>query len=393
MPTTAEERAASVESTEASAGETLGSRLAEAGVDLEHAAVYRNTARRAPNSETSVRAIAEQMLQDARSPVGSEGLERLRQFTSAGKSMRAVTPGTNIVVAVATEGTLAEVGLVMRVIGPPTRRETIVEYDPAFRGSITWVVPTETNVEATRAVQGLVYDGGANKVRSPLQRFTTPNATPKPIVDPIRRPTREQVLKAMKDWRENPAAFLTETGSGEPRSVYLLDPSDETAKLHPLKAVAKRVLGDLGPGFTTRRYEAQLKPESLGFEVITASEQEMSDWVSRVEEDIDAFEGDTIEILAQKRRRNRRIIASFKWDRMHGGTLACDGCGVTAATLGGEKVPKSSYPSLFDADHKQPLWKGERVTRKQDLNLLCPNCHRVRHVSERITATSIRSSG
>lgn len=307
--------------------------------------------------------------------------------------MRAVTPGTNIVVAVATEGTLAEVGLVMRVIGPPTRRETIVEYDPAFRGSITWVVPTETNVEATRAVQSLVYDGGANKVRSPLQRFTTPNATPKPIVDPIRRPTREQVLKAMKEWRENPAAFLTETGSGEPRSVYLLDPSDETAKLHPLKAVAKRVLGDLGPGFTTRRYEAQLKPESLGFEVITASEQEMSDWVSCDEQDIDAFEGDTIEILAQKRRRNRRIIASFKWDRMHGGTLACDECGVTAATLGGEKVPKSSYPSLFDADHKQPLWKGERVTRKQDLNLLCPNCHRVRHVSERITATSIRSSG
>ncbi len=81
----------------------------------------------------------------------------------------------------------------------------------------------------------------------------------------------------------------------------------------------------------------------------------MSDWVSRDEEDIDAFEGDAIEVLAQKRRRNRRIIASFKWDRMHAETLACDGCGVTADVLGGEKVPKSSYPSLFDADHKQPF--------------------------------------
>ncbi len=224
MLTTANERTAGVEPTEPGAGETLGSRLAASSVDLERAAVYRNTARRAPNSETSVRVIAEQMLQDARSPVGSEGLERLRQFTSAGKSMRAVTPGTNIVVAVATEETLAEVGLVMRVTGPPTRRETLVEYDPAFRGSVTWVVPTETNVAATRAVQGLVYDGGANKVRSPLQRFTTPNATPKPIINSIRRPTREQVLTVMKEWRDNPAAFLAETGSGEPRSVFLLDP-------------------------------------------------------------------------------------------------------------------------------------------------------------------------
>lgn len=391
MPPATDEQAVTAERSMPVVSETLGSRLAASGVDLKHAAVYRNTARPGPNSKTSARAITEQMLQDARSPIGSEGLERLRAFTSAGKSMRSVTPGMNIVVAVAREGTLAEVALVMRVIGAPTQRETIAEYDPAFRGSVTWVVPTETNVVATQAVQGLIYDGGENKVRAPLQRFTTPNATPKPIIHAANRPTREKILTAMKEWRDDPVGFLTGIGSREARSVYLLDPIDPMGVLYPLKAVAKRVLGDLGPNFTTRRYEAHLKPELFGFEVITASDQEMADWVSQDEEDMDAVEGNTAEILVLKRQRNRRIIASFKWDRMHAGSLACDKCGVTGETLGGEKVPTSSYPSLFDADHQQPLWKGERVTRKQDLNLLCPNCHRVRHVTERINAASMQS--
>jgi len=206
------------------------------------------------------------------------------------------------------------------------------------------------------------------------------------VAEDAHHPMRNRIRTAMKEWRDDRAGFLDATGSGEPQTVYLLDPADPVGVLHPLKAVAKRVLGDLGSGFTTRRYEARLNPKSYGFEVITANERERVEWVSAAEANIDIMEGDTAEVRIQKRHRNREIVASFKRDHVKAGTLICEVCQITGEKLGGTKIPKIRHPSLFDADHKIPISQGKRPTRKADLTLICLNYHQLKHVFERTKA-------
>lgn len=54
------------------------------------------------------------------------------------------------------------------------------------------------------------------------------------------------------------------------------------------------------------------------------------------------------------------------------GHYVCEGCDFTHDVSG-----------MFDAHHLHPLFHGERVTRVDDLALLCPTCHRAAH---RLTA-------
>ena len=50
------------------------------------------------------------------------------------------------------------------------------------------------------------------------------------------------------------------------------------------------------------------------------------------------------------------------------GRIVCEGCNISGDTA-----------ALFDVHHRLPLSAGDRITRIDDLAVLCPNCHRCCH--------------
>jgi len=77
-------------------------------------------------------------------------------------------------------------------------------------------------------------------------------------------------------------------------------------------------------------------------------------------------------------RRAAKLADDFaKW-RAKQGTMQCDDCKFDPATrpdLAGIK-PRS----CLDVHHKNPLAEGKRLTTRADLALLCPTCHRIKHL-------------
>ncbi len=52
----------------------------------------------------------------------------------------------------------------------------------------------------------------------------------------------------------------------------------------------------------------------------------------------------------------------------NGGRIKCEACGF-----------EDKNPAMFDAHHKHPLKAGKRMTRVNELAVLCPTCHRWSH--------------
>lgn len=113
---------------------------------------------------------------------------------------------------------------------------------------------------------------------------------------------RPAILNAIEEWRKDEAGFFAAMGRGPARTVYFIDLQVPVSGRYPLKAIATRVLGDRGDGWTTRRYQAALKLENYGFEVTVATESQAYNLVSLAEADLDAAEGDTKEATGRKRR-------------------------------------------------------------------------------------------
>lgn len=73
--------------------------------------------------------------------------------------------------------------------------------------------------------------------------------------------------------------------------------------------------------------------------------------------------------------RNPEMIKHAKKDFIKKyGALFCEACNFSF-----KKIYGFDY---IEAHHILPLYKGERVTRKTDLMMLCANCHRAIHSKE-----------
>lgn len=70
----------------------------------------------------------------------------------------------------------------------------------------------------------------------------------------------------------------------------------------------------------------------------------------------------------RKAERDRELAKAAKRRATRAGRIECEACGF-----------RDGEPSMFDAHHKHPLEAGERVTRVEDLAVLCPTCHRWAH--------------
>ena len=92
-------------------------------------------------------------------------------------------------------------------------------------------------------------------------------------------------------------------------------------------------------------------------------------------------EGMTHEMWVTVRQRASRMARKFARERGAAGTLQCDQCQFDPAIrLANTSVLLRSYRSAFDVHHKHPLALGERDTAISDFALMCPTCHRVRHL-------------
>ncbi|WP_024482426.1 HNH endonuclease [Cellulophaga baltica] len=90
-----------------------------------------------------------------------------------------------------------------------------------------------------------------------------------------------------------------------------------------------------------------------------------------LEQDFGSNEGK--EFFAKHRIRERDSTLTFKKKQIaiESGNLECEIC-------------KFSFQDIYEQDyiechHKIPIFKGERVTKLEDLALVCSNCHRMLH--------------
>lgn len=88
--------------------------------------------------------------------------------------------------------------------------------------------------------------------------------------------------------------------------------------------------------------------------------------------DHSAVEGRTREVVVRLAMRDRKIVR----DKKRAGPLLCERCGYDPASRGAD--PAQARRCL-DVHHLNPLETGERLTRLEDLAILCPTCHREAH--------------
>jgi hypothetical protein len=79
-----------------------------------------------------------------------------------------------------------------------------------------------------------------------------------------------------------------------------------------------------------------------------------------------------------QRFRTRSIRLRLEFLRSRASSMHCDSCGNPHQYAGAQDIV---LKSLFDVHHRNHLRTGERETRLSDLELLCPCCHRLRHMS------------
>lgn len=90
-----------------------------------------------------------------------------------------------------------------------------------------------------------------------------------------------------------------------------------------------------------------------------------------LEEDFGSKEGKELFRNHRIRERDSTLTYKKKQKAIKNGTLECEVC-------------KFSFRDIYEQDyiechHKVPIFKGERITKLEDLALVCSNCHRMLH--------------
>ncbi|TLX17083.1 HNH endonuclease [Rhizobium sp. MHM7A] len=135
--------------------------------------------------------------------------------------------------------------------------------------------------------------------------------------------------------------------------------------------------------------EIKLKPAlnyllSIELDVRAAERSQSTPYTQAIGREIDkdlkntAFEGMSVEVIAQIKTRARWLAHKFARARAQAGTLRCDDCNFDPAKL--EGLGTIQPRSLLDVHHCDPLAEGGiRKTHIDDFALLCPTCHRLEH--------------
>lgn len=90
-----------------------------------------------------------------------------------------------------------------------------------------------------------------------------------------------------------------------------------------------------------------------------------------LEQDFESKEGKELFRKHRIRERDSSLTYRKKQDALKSGNLKCEVCSF-------------SFQNIYDQDyiechHKIPIYKGERITKLEDLALVCSNCHRMLH--------------
>lgn len=90
-----------------------------------------------------------------------------------------------------------------------------------------------------------------------------------------------------------------------------------------------------------------------------------------LERDFESQEGKELFRQHRVRERDSRLTAEKKKRAAAEGELSCSVCGFSFQAVYGE--------SYIECHHTVPISQGERITRLEDLALVCSNCHRMLH--------------
>lgn len=101
-----------------------------------------------------------------------------------------------------------------------------------------------------------------------------------------------------------------------------------------------------------------------------------------IQDDDFAEEGETKEQRAERVRRSTALVAHVKQTR----PLACCACSYDAVARAAELGLIGKAKSLIHAHHRYWPLRGARVTKADDLMLLCPNCHSEVHAGRALLA-------
>lgn len=94
------------------------------------------------------------------------------------------------------------------------------------------------------------------------------------------------------------------------------------------------------------------------------------------EDEEDFPEGKIMYRLHKTRERNSKIVKEKKYDAVNAGILVCEVCGFDF-----EKTYGTLGRGYIECHHNKPISEYEvgQKTRKEDLSLVCANCHRMLH--------------
>jgi hypothetical protein len=227
------------------------------------------------------------------------------------------------------------------------------------------------------------------------------------------RGTLEQVAPAgMSDNNHHQVSLqisITDTSPNLPFTVDILRPHKGTGALGPLPKLADKLLDNAHQkvalldeeemkylrtfvaapttGLTEQAWREIERDASL------AARSRIS---ARMRRDIEQDLASALEGLTQDQQRILRLrapwlAARFVKQRQAEGNLRCDCCEFDPSlrTEGTAINPRS----LMDAHHREPIAEGLRVTRLEDFQLLCPNCHRFLHATIRVQQRNNQPEG
>lgn len=87
--------------------------------------------------------------------------------------------------------------------------------------------------------------------------------------------------------------------------------------------------------------------------------------------------------LTGGRERDTAVVAdALRGNALRYGVLTCEDCGYRPAD--DARVPRGYARGMLEVHHVEPLARGERVSRRSDLVVLCPMCHRRTHLLQRV---------
>lgn len=98
-----------------------------------------------------------------------------------------------------------------------------------------------------------------------------------------------------------------------------------------------------------------------------------------ITQEVKVTEGNLKYTLTGVRERDRAIVSdALDRNRIRYGEYTCEDCAYQPAT--DFRVPRRFLRGMLDVHHIELLARGERITRVNDLLVLCPRCHRRQHV-------------